>query len=79
MNQTGTRHYLECATNLQTRRLELCLITLLIIPDIEFAKIVVNKHISGLVLLLELFTLTKRYHCLRSGVSGTLEVLTAAY
>lgn len=47
MNQTGTRHYLQRAANLQTRRLELCLITLLIIPDIHSAGILVNRHISS--------------------------------
>lgn len=49
MNQTGTRHYLQRAANLQTRRLELCLITWLIIPDTHSAGILANRRISSRV------------------------------
>lgn len=43
VNQTGTRHYLECAANLQTKRLKLCLIMFLISPDTDIAVIVVYQ------------------------------------
>lgn len=42
-NQTGTRHYLQCIANLLTRRLELCLITFQIIPNIDCVELLTNR------------------------------------
>lgn len=80
MNQTGTRHYLECATNLQTRRLQLRLITSLIIADRNSAGILINRPpYQQQSLLYGRLALTTQRYCWRGCVSENFKNLIAAH